>query len=83
MCFIINFYLDNQQTILKYLKHTEINSNNILIMIRGFNIRNSNWDLLYLHYLIHTNMLQEVDDSLNLDLSILINVISTQNADNS
>jgi len=47
MCFIINVYLDNQQSTLKYLKNTEMNLNNILIMIVDFNIRDNNWDLLY------------------------------------
>ena len=32
MFFIINVYSDNQQSILKYLKDTEINLNNILII---------------------------------------------------
>jgi len=32
MYFIINVYSDNQQSILKYLKDTEINLNNILII---------------------------------------------------
>ena len=41
ICFPINIYLDNQQSILKYLKNTEVNLNNILIMTRDFNIRDN------------------------------------------
>ena len=41
MCFI-NIYSDNQQTILKYLKDTEVNLNNVLIIIMNFNIRDNN-----------------------------------------
>jgi len=32
ICFVINVYSDNQETTLKYLKDTEINLNNILII---------------------------------------------------
>ena len=42
MYFIINIYLDDQQTISKYLKNTEINLNNVQIMIEDFNIRDNN-----------------------------------------
>ena len=42
MCFIINIYSDDQQSILEYLKDTEINLNNILIITEDFNIRNNN-----------------------------------------
>ena len=42
ICFIINIYSNNQQTILKYLKNIEVNLNNILIMIEDFNIKNNN-----------------------------------------
>ena len=41
MCFIINIYSDNQQTALKYLKDTEVNLNNVLIIIGNFNIRDN------------------------------------------
>ena len=42
ICFIINIYSDNQQTTLKYLKNTEVNLNNILIMTEDFDIRDNN-----------------------------------------
>ena len=41
MCFIINIYLNNQQTILKYLKDTKVNLNNILIITENFNIKDN------------------------------------------
>ena len=41
MCFLINVYSDNQQSTLKYLKNTEVNLNNIIIMTEDFNIRNT------------------------------------------
>ena len=42
ICFIIDIYSDNQQTTLKYLKNTEVNLNNILIMTGDFDIRDNN-----------------------------------------
>ena len=30
MCFIINIYLDDQQSALKYIKNTKVNLNNVL-----------------------------------------------------
>jgi len=68
MCFIINIYSDNQQFTLKYLKDTEVKLNNILIMIRDFNIRDNIWDFLYPHHSTHTDTLREIADSLNLNV---------------
>ena len=83
LCFIINIYSDNQQSILKYLKNTEANLNNILsIMISNFNIRDNNLNLSYYHHLIHSDILCKVADSLDLDLSIPINPVPTQYTDN-
>ena len=76
MCFI-NIYSDDQQTVLKYLKDTEVNLNNVLIIIVDFNIRDNNWDSLYSYYLTYADILQEVADSLNLELSMPIKLVST------
>ena len=72
ICFIFNVYLDDQQTVLKYLKNREVNLNNVLIMIRNFNIRNNNWDFAYPYYSIYTDTLGKVTDSFNLELSTSI-----------
>ena len=56
--------------------------NNVLIIIGNFNIRNSNWNPLYPYYSIHTNILFEIADSLNLDLSSSINPVLTWYVDN-
>ena len=48
---------------------TEGNLNNILIMTRDFNIRNNNWNPLYLYHSIYTDMLRKITDSFNLELS--------------
>jgi len=39
--YLINIYSDSSQTALKYLKDTEANINNILVIIGDFNIRDS------------------------------------------
>ncbi len=39
--FIINIYSDSSHSALKYLKDTEANINNVLVMTGDFNIRNS------------------------------------------
>ena len=63
MHFIINVYLDDHQNILKYLKNTEVNLNNILIITGDFNIRDNDWDLSYPHYSSYTDTLLEVANS--------------------
>ena len=42
MCFILNIYSYDYQNILKYLKNTKVNLNNIIIMTEDFNIRDNN-----------------------------------------
>ena len=39
--FILNVYSDSSHTALKYLKDTEVNIDNVLIMTGDFNIRDS------------------------------------------
>jgi len=82
LCFIINVYSDNQQTALKYLKDTEVNLNNVLIITGDFNIRDNDWDPLYPHHSICADILWKVADSFNLELSAPINQVPTQYADN-
>ena len=72
MYFVINTYSDNYQSALKYLKDTEVNLSNILIIMENFNIRDNNWDSSYLHYLMHTDTLREITNFLNLESSMPI-----------
>jgi len=43
--YLFNVYSDLSQSALKYLKDTEVDLNNVLIMMGDFNIRNCFWDL--------------------------------------
>jgi len=76
LCFI-NVYSDDQQFILKYLKDTKVNLNDILIITGDFNIRDNNWNLLYLYHSTYVDILREISDYFNLELSISINQVPT------
>jgi len=71
--FVLNIYSDDQQLALTYLKDMEVNLNNILIMTGDFDIRDSNWDPSFLHYLVHADTLRKIADLFNLKLFMLIN----------
>ena len=65
ICFLINVYSDDQQST---LKNTEVNLNNIIIIIGDFNIRDTDWDSLYLYHLIYIDVLSKITDSFNIEL---------------
>jgi len=79
--FIMNVYSDSSHLALKYLKDTEVNINNLLIMTRDFNIRDSLWNLSFPHHSSISDNLIIIADSFNLDLSILTNSIPTRYSD--
>jgi len=79
---MISIYSNDHQSALKYLKDTEVNLYNVLIMAGDFNIRNSNWDLSYPFYSIHSDSLLKVANSLNLKLSSLIQQVPTYYSNN-
>ena len=79
--FIMNVYSDSSHLALKYLKDTEINIHNILIMTGDFNIRNSLWDPSFPHHLSISNDLIIIADSFNLELSLPTNTIPTRYSD--
>ena len=80
--FLINIYSDSTQLALKYLKDTEVDISNVLIMAGDFNIRDSFWDPLYLHHSVHSGLLIDIMDSLSLGLSYPTNSVPTRYADN-
>ena len=79
---MINIYSNTNQTALKYLKDTEANICNILVMTGDFNIRDSSWDPLFPFHLSHNNLLSDVADSLNFLLSNPTIQVPTRYLDN-
>ena len=78
----MNAYSDFSHSIIKYLKDTELNIRNLLIMTGDFNIRNSLWDPSYnFHSSISDNLFVIVDSS-NFFLSFPIDQVPTRYADN-
>jgi len=77
----MNVYSDSSHSVLKYLKDTEVNIPNLLIMTGDFNIKDSIWDLSFPHYSTISDDLMIIADSFNLDLSIPTNQVSTRYLD--
>ena len=77
----MNIYSNSSHSALKYLKDTEMNIMNLLIMTGDFNIRDSIWDLSFSHYSAISNDLMIIADSFNLDLSFPIYYVSTRYSD--
>ena len=67
---------------MKYLKDTEVNINNVLIITGDFNIRDVSWDLNYSFHSIYKNTFFNIADTFHLDLSIPANYIPTRYLDN-
>ena len=79
---LMNIYLDASHSALKYLKDTEVNFCNLLIMTGDFNIRDSLWDSSFLHYSSISDDLIILADSFNLLLLVSTNQIPTRYTDN-
>ena len=75
--FMINVYSNNYQSALKYLKDTEANLYNILVIDGNFNNRDSDWNPSYPFHSIHRNTLINIADSFDFKLSFPIQQIST------
>jgi len=67
--FILNVYSDSSHLALKYLKDTEANINNVLLMMGDFNIRDSLWDPSFPFHSSISDDLIMIADSFDLTLS--------------
>ena len=77
----MNIYSDAFHSALKYLKDTEANIDNLIIMTGNFNIRDSLWDSSFPHHSLISNDLFIIADLFNLELSIPTNHIPTRYSD--
>jgi len=79
---MINVYSDSNQLALKYFKDTEANIRNVLIMTGDFNMRDNNYDSLFLFHSIHSDLLTDIIDSLDLFLSNPTDQVPTRYSNN-
>jgi len=78
---ILNIYSDSSHSTLKYLKDTEMNISNLLIMTGDFNIRDNIWNLSFPHHSVISNDLMTIADLFNLKLSFPTNCVPTRYLD--
>ena len=74
--------MDLSQTALKYLKNTETNINNVLVMAGDFNIKDNSWDFSFPHHSIHCDLLTDIVDSMSLCIFKFTNQVPTRYSDN-
>jgi len=79
--YIMNVYSNSSHTALKYLKDTEVNIDNILVMTGDFNIRDSLWNTSFPHHSSISNDLIIIADSFNLALLTPTNPYPTRYSD--
>jgi len=79
--FILNIYSDSSHIVLKYLKNTEVNIDNVLIMTGNSNIRDYLWDPTFPHHSTISDDLFIIADSFNLSLSTTTNPCPTRYSD--
>jgi len=70
------------QIALKYLKNTEANIHNVLIITGDFNIRDNIWDLSFPYHSFYSDLLTDIADSMDLYLSKSTNQVSTRYSNN-
>ena len=80
--FLMNVYSDSSHLALKYLKDTEVNIWNLLVMTGDFNIWDNLWDSLFLHYFSISDNLFIIADFFDLDLFLPTNQVPTRYSNN-
>ena len=79
--YILNVYSDSSHSPLKYLKDTEVNISNVLLMTGNFNIRDSLWNPSFPFHTSISDDLIMIADSFKLSLSSPTNPDSTRFSD--
>ena len=80
--FIINVYSNSSQSALKYLKDTETNIYNMVIMTSDFNIRDCSWNSNFPFHSSHSDSLFDITDSFSLEISKPMENVPTRYSDN-
>jgi len=78
---IMNVYSDSSHSVLKYLKDSEANIQNLLIMTGDFNIQDSIWNSSFPYHSSISDDLIIIADSFNLDLLVSTNPVPTRYSD--
>jgi len=79
---LINIYSDFFHSAIKYLKNTEFNIRNLLVMTGDFNIQDCLWNLLFNYHSSISDDLFVIVNSLNLSLSYPTNQVPIRYSDN-
>ena len=79
---MFNIYSDSNQSAFKYLKNTEANIQNVLVITGDFNIRDSNWDPLYLFHSTYSDLLVDIAGAFDLFFSHLTKSVPTRQSNN-
>ena len=77
----MNVYSDSSHSVLKYLKDSEANIQNLLIMTGDFNIQDSIWNSYFPYHSSISDDLIIIADSFNLDLLVSTNPVPTRYSD--
>jgi len=78
----MNVYSDSSHSAIKYLKGTDFQLRNLIIMIGDFNIGDSLWNPSYNFHSSISDDLFAIADSFNLFLSFPIDQVPTRYSDN-
>ena len=79
---MVKIYSNSSQLALKYLKNTETNIHNIIIMMGNFNIRNSLWNSNFPFHSVYSDTLLDIADSFSLAISKPFDNFPTRFLDN-
>ena len=80
--YLFNAYSNLSQLALKYFKNTEVDLNNVFILIGNFNIRDCLWDPNFQYCSFHRNTLFDIANSFQLEISRSTKFFPTRYSDN-